>query len=149
MSSRYKGSRKEVTALDTYIKLTRASETINSKIYRLLKKSGFTESQFKILDALYHLGALTQKSLGEKLLSSGGNITMVIDNLEKRGMVKRERGSDDRRLFYVKISDKGIAEIEQVMPNVVELITAQMNILSKQQQKELQSMCKKIGFKQK
>jgi len=149
MSSRYKGSRKEVTALDSYIKLTRATETINSKIYRLLKKSGFTDSQFKVMDALYHHGLLTQKSLGEKLLSSGGNITMVIDNLEKGGMVNRKRGSDDRRLFYVQITDKGKAEIEHVMPDVAKLISAEMNILSKQEQKELQSMCKKIGLKQK
>jgi MarR family transcriptional regulator, 2-MHQ and catechol-resistance regulon repressor len=149
MSSRYKGSRKVITALDSYIKLTRATETINSKIYRVLKKSGFTESQFKILDALYHLGALTQKSLGEKLLSSGGNITMVIDNLEKRALVKRKRGIDDRRLFYVQITDKGKTEIEHVMPAVAELISREMNILSKQEQIELQSLCKKIGLKQK
>jgi MarR family 2-MHQ and catechol resistance regulon transcriptional repressor len=149
MSSKYKGSRREIIALDTYIKLTRAYESINSKINLLLTRDGFTESQFKILDALYHLGPLSQKLLCEKLLKSGGNITMVIDNLEKREFVKRKRGSDDRRLFNVHLTEKGIEQIKRILPVVVYAITEEISMLSKNEQYNLQSMCKKIGIKQK
>ncbi len=53
---------------------------------------GLTESQFGVLDSLFHLGPMKQKEIGKKILKSGGNITMVINNLEKRGI-----GSEKKR----------------------------------------------------
>lgn len=149
MSSKYNGTNKEITSLDSYIILSRTTESLSSKINRILKEAGFTESQFKVLDALYHLGPLTQKALGQKLQTSGGNITMVIDNLEKRGLVKRIRGTDDRRLFSINLSNNGKTEIENVLPKVVKMITGEMKVLTKKEHKKLQSMCKRIGLKQK
>jgi MarR family 2-MHQ and catechol resistance regulon transcriptional repressor len=148
MSSKYKGSRNEIIALDSYIKLSRATESINSKISRLLMNNGFTESQFKVLDALYHLGSLHQKILAKKLLKSGGNITMVIDNLEKRGVVERKRGSNDRRLFTIQLTKKGFTQIKKIMPLVVEVVYNEIKVLTNGEQNELQSLCKKIGLKQ-
>ena len=149
MSSKYIGSGKEITALNTYIKLTRATESINSLINKLLKNESLTESQFRVLDALYHLGPLSQKLLGEKLLKSGGNVTMVIDNLEKRKFVRRARGSGDRRIFTVHLTKKGKEQIKGIMPSVVKIISENINVLSKAEQNEFQSMLKKIGLKQK
>ena len=149
MSSKYKGSGKEVVALNTFIKLTRATDSVNSIITNLLKKEGLTDSQFRVMDALFHLGPLTQKSLGEKILKSGGNITMVIDNLEKRKLVKRKRGSKDRRFYIVELTKKGQAQTKGILPKIVKLISDSLNILSKADQKALQIMLKKIGLKQK
>ncbi len=149
MSSKYKGSGKEVVALNTFIKLTRATDSVNSIITNLLKKEGLTDSQFRVMDALFHLGPLTQKSLGEKILKSGGNITMVIDNLEKRKLVKRKRGSKDRRFYIVELTKKGQAQTKGILPKIVNLISDSLNILSKADQKALQIMLKKIGLKQK
>jgi MarR family 2-MHQ and catechol resistance regulon transcriptional repressor len=63
MGSHYKGSKKEIRALDTYIKLVRAADTLSAGINMNLLSAGLTESQFNVLDALYHLGPLTQKQL--------------------------------------------------------------------------------------
>ena len=146
MGTHFKGSKKEIRALNSYIKLLRAADSLNSKVNSELAKAGLSESQFNVLDALYHLGPLTQKDLGKKLLRSGGNITMVIDNLEKSGYVKRKRGKDDRRFFIVHITEKGEEKIKNVLPLQVELITEQMNKLNKNEQLELQKLCKKVGF---
>ena len=149
MSSKYKGSGKEVVALNTFIKLTRATDSVNSLINNLLKKEGLTDSQFRVMDALFHLGPLTQKSLGAKILKSGGNITMVIDNLEKRKLVKRKRGSKDRRFYIVELTKKGQTQTKRILPKIVNLISDSLNILSRAEQKALQIMLKKIGLKQK
>ncbi|MGD8306441.1 MAG: MarR family transcriptional regulator [Ignavibacteria bacterium] len=149
MSSKYKGSGKEVVALNTYIKLTRATDSVNSLINNLLKKEGLTDSQFRVMDALFHLGPLTQKSLGEKILKSGGNVNLVIDNLEKRKLVKRKRGSKDRRYYIVELTKKGQVQTKGILPKIVDLISDSLNILSKADQKTLQIMLKKIGLKQK
>ena len=145
MGSHFKGSKKEVRALNTYIKLVRAADSLSSRINKYLSDTGLTVSQFNVLDALYHLGTLTQKELGEKIFKSGGNITMVIDNLEKRKLVKRKRGEKDRRVFLVTLTVKGVSLVEQILLQQVNKIKNEVNILSKNEQNELQRLCKKIG----
>ena len=147
MGTHYKGSKKEMRALDSYIKLMRAADTINSSVNLSLSKFGLTESQFNVLDALYHLGPLSQKDLGFKLLKSGGNITMVIDNLEKDAYVERRRDTKDRRILFVHLTKKGKKRLEDILPVQVNFITNEMNRLSKTEQNELQRLCKKIGIR--
>ena len=147
MGTHYNGSKKEMRALDSYIKLMRAADTISSAVNLSLSKFGLTESQFNVLDALYHLGPLSQKELGFKLLKSGGNITMVIDNLEKNSYVERIRGAEDRRIFFVHLTKNGGKRLEEVLISQVNLITSEMNRLSKREQIELQRLCKRIGFR--
>ncbi len=145
MGTHYKGSKKEIRALDTYIKLIRAADTLSSGININLSNAGLTESQFNVMDALYHLGPLTQKDLGRKLLKSGGNITMVIDNLEKGNLVKRRRGEKDRRMFFISLTLQGRRQIENILPEQVSKIKNEMSALSKGEQNELQKLCKKLG----
>lgn len=148
MGTHYKGSKKEINALNVFIKLIRAAESINSILNASLSKEGLTESQFGILEALFHLGSMSQKNLGSKILKSGGNITLVIDNLEKRGLVIRRRGVVDRRYFNIQLTEKGKKLIESVFPKQLKIITEEIGILSENEQRELQRMCKLIGLKQ-
>ncbi len=147
MGTHYKGSKKEMRALDSFIKLMRAADTINSAVNLSISKFGLTESQFNVMDALYHLGPLSQKELGFKLLKSGGNITMVIDNLEKDAFVERRRSTEDRRIFFVHLTKKGKKRLEDILPVQVNFITNEMHRLSKTEQIELQRLCKKIGIR--
>ena len=147
MGTHYNGSKKEIRALDSYIKLMRAADTINSAVNLSLSKFGLTEGQFNVLDALYHLGPLSQKELGFKLLKSGGNITMVIDNLEKNAYVERRRSIEDRRIFFVHLTKKGKKRLEDILPVQVKFIANEMHRLSKTEQVELQRLCKKIGIR--
>ncbi len=146
MGTHYKGTKTEISALNTFIKLIRASNSATTRVNTVLLKSKLTESQLNILDALYHLGPLCQKDLGKKLLKSGGNITLVIDNLEKQNLVKRERGKDDRRLFNVSITKNGRDFFEKIFPEYLNSIISEVNVLSEAEQKELQRLCKKIGL---
>ena len=145
MGTHFKGTKKEVTALNTFIKLTRASETLTSKLKLSLDSCGLSEGQFAALDVLYHLGSISQKKLGTKLFKSGGNITMVVDNLEKVGFVQRKRNKEDRRYIMVELTSKGKKKIEETMPAQIQLISTMLSTLSKGEQKDLQSLCKKLG----
>ena len=149
MGTHYKGTTREKLALDTFIKLIRSGDSLSSGINLILFKNSLTESQFNVLDALYHLGHLTQMELGKKLLKSGGNITMVIDNLEKQGLVKRIRGEKDRRSFSIHLTGEGKNKIKLVMPGIVKFINDEMSILTEKEQNEMQKMCKAIGLKTK
>jgi len=146
MGTHYKGSRKETDALNSYIKLIRAAESLNSKINLELSKHDLTESQFGVLDALLHLGPLKQKEIGKKILKSGGNITMVIDNLEKQDLVQRKRGEKDRRHIIVHLTAKGKNKILDVLPYIIEIIKKHFEILNSAEQKEFQRLCKITGL---
>jgi len=148
MGTRYKGSKKEINSLNVFIKLNRAVESVNSILNSSLSREGLTESQFGVLEALFHLGSMSQKNLGNKILKSGGNITMVIDHLEKRGLVLRRRGIVDRRYYNIHLTEKGKKLIEAVFPKQLKIITEELGILNENEKYELQRMCKLIGLKQ-
>lgn len=147
MGTHHKGTKKEITALNTYIKLVRAVDSLNQRLYPFLTKHALTESQFAALEALYHLGPLNQRELSSKLLRSPGNITMVIDNLEKRNFVKRERGELDRRHYILHLTSAGKEFIKKIFPEHLNSIVKEISVLSEDEQCQLQKMCKMIGLK--
>ncbi len=147
MGTNYKGTKRELTALNSYIKLIRCAESLTARLQPILKEFGLTESQFGILDAIYHIGQLSQKELGAKLLKSGGNITMVIDNLEKHLLVRREKNDADRRFFTIHLTDEGRSVIEKCFPRVLAVIVDEMNVLTEEEQIVFQHSCKILGKK--
>ncbi|PJZ83599.1 MarR family winged helix-turn-helix transcriptional regulator [Leptospira harrisiae] len=147
MGTKFKGSKKEVQALDAFIKLKRAAESLSSRLISEFTKWNISESQFGVLETLYHLGPLCQKELGDKILKSTGNITLVIDNLEKRSLVERVRGVEDRRFISVHLTNDGKKLIEQVFPDHVKRITSEFAVLSPEEQEVLGKICKKLGKK--
>lgn len=101
--------------------------------------------QFGVLEALLHLGPMTQCVLGEKLLRSGGNITLVIDNLEKHGLVRRERQTEDRRTIVIHLTPKGMRLIKRVFPAHAKMILKEMSQLEPKEQEDLRRLCRKLG----
>jgi MarR family 2-MHQ and catechol resistance regulon transcriptional repressor len=147
MGTRYEGSKQQVRSLDAYIKLMRAANSVTARTHRHLASSKLTVSQFAVLEALYHLGPMSQRDLGDKILKSSGNMTMVIDNLEKRKLVKRKRDRQDRRVAKVHLIDKGLRLISDIFPNHVEGIMQEMSILTASELEELGRLCRKLGLK--
>ncbi len=146
MGTNYKGSGKTIQALNSYIKLIRSAESLSSKISLKLSEYELTESQFGVLDALFHLGPMKHKEIGRKILKSGGNITMVINNLERRELVQRKRGEKDKRQFIIHLTLKGKNKIQETLPHIVKSINKHFEILNKEEQKELQRLCKMVGL---
>jgi MarR family 2-MHQ and catechol resistance regulon transcriptional repressor len=145
MSRGYKGAAAERQALDAYVKLIRAGETLVDRLSPEMQAAGLTWSQFGVLEALLHLGPLCQKELGEKLLKSTGNITMVVDNLEREGLVRRQRRSEDRRYVTVSLTDTGDALIRKLFPKHATRVAELFSVLSPEEQKELAALCRAVG----
>ena len=135
-------------AMTTFAQFIWASENIRARLFNVLSKHGLTASQFGVLDALFHLGPSSQKDLGGHILKSGGNMTMVIDNLEKSGLVKRERSESDRRFINVHITEKGKKLFEKILPHTMEFIEAQMSELTATELEALGRLCVKLGSSQ-
>jgi MarR family 2-MHQ and catechol resistance regulon transcriptional repressor len=148
MGTHYNGNDSEVRTLNAFIKLMRASESINNRLNRHLAEQDLTISQFGVLEALLHLGPMNQKALAEKLLKSGGNITLVIDNLEKSGWVERHQNPEDRRSVLIHLTDQGEQLITSYFPKHLKKIMEEFAPLSDDELKQLARLCKKIGIQQ-
>jgi MarR family 2-MHQ and catechol resistance regulon transcriptional repressor len=144
MGTRHRGTIEEINALNAFIKLQRAAESVSSRVHSVLPDE-LTITQFGVLEALHHIGPLCQSELAEKLLKSGGNLTLVVDNLEKAGYVLRERDPADRRFVVVKLTAKGQTFIAALFPKVVANVTREMSILSATEISDIGRLLKKIG----
>lgn len=139
---------KSFLALNTYTKLMRSAESVTSRVSRTMAAAGLTISQFGVLEALHHKGPLCQRDIAAKILKSTGNITMVIDNLEKQELVTRERSSEDRRFLTIRLTERGEVLISDVFAKVETAILEEMSALTGEEQELLGKLCKKLGMKE-
>jgi len=147
MGTHFRGAADQVRALDTLIKLVRAANTVGARLYApIAREHGLTESQLGVLEALYHLGPMAQTQLCGKILKSGSNLTTVVDNLERRGWVRRERDSADRRVQVVHLTAAGKRAIEHAFPDHVERVADLLCTLTRDEQKQLGRLCRKLGL---
>ncbi|HEX7077973.1 MAG TPA: MarR family transcriptional regulator [Candidatus Eisenbacteria bacterium] len=148
MGTHHEGTAAERRALDAYIKLMRAARSVTARLVRRLATERLTERQFGVLETLYHLGPLPQCALGRKQLTTGGNITFVVDNLVRDGLAERRRDSSDRRIVTVHLTPKGRALIAQTFPRHAAAIQEQFSALTPDEQEVLARLMKKLGLAQ-
>jgi MarR family 2-MHQ and catechol resistance regulon transcriptional repressor len=145
MPTHFQGRKETVRALNAYVNLIRASDSVAARMGQQIEQSGLTMGQFGVLEALLHLGPMCQYAIAEKLLRSGGNVTLVVDNLEKHGWVRRERQKDDRRLVKIYLTPTGKRLISRVFPGHAEAVTKEMSRLTPEEQETLRRICRKLG----
>ena len=145
MPTHYKGPAEVETALSAFINFMRAGDSISARLDAQIEMAGLTHGQFAVMEALFHLGSLNQCELARKLLRSGGNVTVVIDSLEKRGLVRRERQKNDRRMVVLHLTASGRRLIAKIFPSHAKAITAEMSALSATEQETLRQLCRKLG----
>ena len=146
MPTHHDGSRVEKRALDAYITLMRAAESVTARTSRPMADHDLSVSQFGALEALLHLGPLAPTELARKLLKTGGNVTVVVRNLESRGLVARRKSGGDRRSYLVHLTAKGEKLIRAAFPLVLGRIVAELGSLDAAEQDELHRLCKKVGL---
>lgn len=140
----YVGTTQERLALRTFVKLVRAANALSARLNRPLTDAGLTESQFGVLEALLHLGPLHQRELAGKILRTHGNVTLVVDQLEARGLVRRERGVADRRYIKVHLTVEGEALVRGIFPGHAARLAEELAVLGEAEQRELGQLCRRL-----
>jgi MarR family 2-MHQ and catechol resistance regulon transcriptional repressor len=134
-----------IESLRAYVKLLRASKAVLARVEPLLASHGLTPTQLGVLEVILHLGPLSQRDLGRKVLTSAGNMTDVIDKLEARGLVWRARMPHDRRSVQVDLTDAGRRLIEALFPRHAEDIAHAMSGLDPEEMAQLGALLRKLG----
>ena len=134
------------TALNTWIKLSRAYSQMFNLTHDNIRTFNLTVPQFGVIEVLGHLGPLRVGQLCDKMLSSGGNMTLVLDNLEKDNLIERIFAKEDRRAINVKLTEKGEELFNRIFIKHAEFIQEQMNVLSNDELTKLGDLLKKLGL---
>ncbi|HEY6274684.1 MAG TPA: MarR family transcriptional regulator [Terriglobales bacterium] len=145
MGKKFKGTASEKRALNAYVKLARAANAALAYARVGLEEAGLSLGQFAVLEALYHVGPLYLGDLARRILTSSGNLTLVIDNLEKRGLAKRRQPLKDKRYILATITPRGRKLIGRIFPGHARRITNVMGRLSRSEQERLGALCRKLG----
>lgn len=130
--------------LSTLVVFTRAEHTIHKKEFQTIKEGGLTPAQFGVLEALYNKGDLRIGEIIEKILTTSGNITVVIKNLEKEGLVKKALDPEDKRSAIISLTDKGKEVVEDILPNHIENIKDIFSVLTDEEKIVLKNILKKF-----
>jgi len=106
---------KKVTT-DTWTRLTQTYHMAQKQCRDALRGSGLTQPQFEVLAQIHGEEGIPLTRIGENLLVTGGNITGIVDRLEKTGLVKRKRDKEDRRIIRAFFTAKGKKVYQQATP---------------------------------
>jgi len=131
--------------LKTLVVLSRCMQSVHKKEYKTIKEGGLTVSQFAVLEVLYHKGDLRVSEIIEKILSTGGNMTVVIDNLVKESLVERRIDPSDRRVNLISITEKGKMLMNDIFPRHMENINEIFSVLTAEEKKNLIGLLKKLS----
>ncbi|MBI1334869.1 MAG: MarR family transcriptional regulator [Armatimonadetes bacterium] len=132
-------------AIQAYVKLIRTAEALHVRVSRGLIAEGLTASQFSAMKVLRLHGALPQRDIAKYLLQSGGNITLVVDNLERDGLAQRVRSVEDRRIVLVTLTKKGEELFDKIYPGHLDRIREAMGPLDVTRLEELLSLLEAAG----
>jgi MarR family 2-MHQ and catechol resistance regulon transcriptional repressor len=115
-----------------------AEESLN------LRRAGLGDSDFRVLEVLLHKGPLPVNTIGPKVWLTPGSISVAVDRLEKKALVKR-KNTDDRRVRLVELTAKGRALITKVFRKHVTAMEEAAGVLSKKERPILLRLLKKLG----
>jgi DNA-binding MarR family transcriptional regulator len=124
-----------------WLRILRVVQKVERDLAGQLKLWGLNNAQF---DVLAHVGAvegITQQELADSLLVTKGNVTQLLDRMESRGLIERRPQGRTNRLFP---TDEGRRTFAGVVPAHEALIDERLSVLSKEEQKQLLELMRKL-----
>jgi MarR family 2-MHQ and catechol resistance regulon transcriptional repressor len=109
-----------------------------------LSQTGLGNSDFRVLEVLLHKGPLPVNTIGPKVWLTPGSISIAVDRLENKGLVKR-KNTDDRRVRLVELTAKGRALITKISREHAAAMDEAAGILSKEERLTLLRLLKTLG----
>src|SRR5688572_9077942 len=95
---------------EVILNLVRTAEHVVSRTAEVLKPANLTPTQYNALRILRGAGpdGLTCGEIGERMVTKESDITRLLDRLERRGLISRERPETNRRVVITRVTDEGL-----------------------------------------
>ena len=128
-----------------WVRFLRFSLHSHKKLEDDLQELGLTPPQFYVLATIGYAGSLPFGEIGAKMMVTVSNLTGIVDRLEEKKLVLRERDEHDRRVVHVVLTDKGAKLFKNTIPLFEKSISGIFTTLDKAQQKELSALLRKLN----
>ena len=109
-----------------------------------IRQMGLTSSQFDIISTLGNTSGMTFNKLAEKTLTTKGELTGIIDRLEKKGLVRREVPKEDRRSFLAVLTPAGEKVFTETFPAHIAHLKQRSERLSSEELQQIQAALAKL-----
>jgi MarR family 2-MHQ and catechol resistance regulon transcriptional repressor len=129
-----------------WLVLWKAAASVSSHARRHIEGLGLGVSDFAVLEAVYHKGALPVNVLGRKVLLTSGSITPAVDRLERQGLVRRVSDPVDRRVRVVHLTRTGRRLVQKSLPGHREAMEKAAAGLTPEERGTLITLLKKLGL---
>jgi DNA-binding MarR family transcriptional regulator len=141
----------ESLAQEVFLNLQKTADCLMAEVSELFKPHGISPTQYNVLRILRGAGAgcgggghadagakgLACGEIGERMITRDPDMTRLLDRLEDRGMIARERDRADRRMISTRITDAGLELLKRLDRPVLELHERQLGHLGKRRLNEL------------
>src|SRR5258706_7752038 len=106
-----------------FVALQKAADKLAVQAEQLLKSNGLTGAQYNVLRILRGAepDGLACSSISERMISHDPDMTRLLDRMEKRSLITRQRKGDDRRVVKTRITSSGLELLKRLDPTVSEL----------------------------
>jgi DNA-binding MarR family transcriptional regulator len=106
----YRRSSRASAQSNLYLALLKLAAQMERQIVELLKTADLTVSQYNVLRILRGGGeeGLSCGEIGGRLIRHDPDVTRLVDRLEARGLIARQRQARDRRVVLTRITRKGL-----------------------------------------
>lgn len=124
-------------SMAVYISMSRVINTLRRENNKLILKHDLTLGQFAVMEALYSKGRLSTGEVMEKILTTSGNIPVIVKNLEKDGFITREQDESDKRRFILDLTDKGKNLMDEIVPENLKFMDELISLWDDDDKEEL------------
>lgn len=124
-------------SMAVYISMSRVINTLRRENNKLILKHDLTLGQFAVMEALYSKGRLSTGEVMEKILSTSGNIPVIVKNLEKDGFITRKQDESDKRRFILDLTDKGKDLMDEIVPENLKFMDELISLWDDDDKEEL------------
>lgn len=148
MPSRAKEKNSEVLVEGrVFVALLKAADALSQDAEQLLKSQGLTGAQYNVLRILRGAepDGLPCKGIGDRMISHDPDITRLLDRMEKRQMIIRERQTDDRRVVKARITMQGLETLKKLDQPVRELHRSQFRHVSQARLRMLEDLLQEVS----
>lgn len=133
-------------SLHLYRVLSKAFKSVSDHSAANCKNEGFNPTDFAVLEMLYHKGPQPIQQIGSKLLLQSGNVTYVIDKLERNGYLRRHPCAKDRRVIFAEMTDEGRTVMERILPSQANTLNRALSGLTTEEKEQAANLLKKLGI---
>lgn len=124
--------------------MRRILNTVSQEVERELGPSGLTNAQWVPLLKLYMGDASTVAELARECMLDTGGMTRLLDRLEAKGLIRRVRSSEDRRVVNLELTDQGRAAAKKIPATLCNVQNAHMRGFTLEEWQTLKGMLRRI-----